>query len=220
VPPPVQNSLLASTAGHPFWQFLLELCVARGAKGSLQNVRATTGVDLIALANYAYNAKAAAQKGNGTCVLEKEKWHGDPQDVADGIAPPPKYVLHHGTSSWRTGWAFVAEGCKTIGSTLGDPICYVLFRYGHFVSKPYYLIAVGWAFAALMAYAFSWVADLRALRQGMGPLAPAAKRIAEEDAREAISLIHPPEALEPREERACLCEGDAGGAAAASHAMT
>ena len=114
---PVQNSLLASAPGHPFWAAVLDLANQRFAtQGATQmSVRRTTGVDLISLANYRWNAAAFNQPSKRVCALSADEWHGgDPEAVKAGRLKPPRYVLHHGTASWATLQSKSQEFCRLL----------------------------------------------------------------------------------------------------------
>jgi hypothetical protein len=101
-PLPVQNSLMVSTRGHPFWKKLIHLAVERGPANhiwqrwtGLHPIHLVVGVDLLSSANYLYGSKNGDV--GAVCELPKEDWHGGIEG-----APPPRFVQHHGTHVWKT----------------------------------------------------------------------------------------------------------------------
>lgn len=100
IPPPVQNSLMASPPGHRFWHAVLHFAVERRFAGFDTGKRHTmksTGPDFISIANHMFGA------GNDTsvCVLSQVDWHGPAGgSKSDGSEPLPRFVWHHGTHTW------------------------------------------------------------------------------------------------------------------------
>ena len=120
-PPMVQNALMASRAGHPFWTVLLQLAVERGPLQSrvqrwfgVQGVLHGVGAELLSVANFVHADNASV------CVLPSSSWHGNNRAAAEASsdappeATPPtgdeaevgatltttRYVRHVGTRAW------------------------------------------------------------------------------------------------------------------------
>ena len=143
-PPMVQNALMASRAGHPFWTTLLQLAVERGPLQSrvqrwfgMQGVLHGVGAELLSVANFVHN------DNESVCVLPSHSWHGnsraasaaaaDATPLADdeaGATPTtaPRYVRHVGTRAWARRHAFethraIAFDCLAAAAAAAAAIC-------------------------------------------------------------------------------------------------
>jgi len=149
--PPVENSLMASPAHHPFWTVVFEqlelsgplhihehfwfgrgwLCFL-GPQFCLQALSETVGLEMLSSAVVRYHARLglnASEPVNAICTLPPERliWLGLPSGV-------PKFYLHTSVNSWIPGTALstFASGMLRIGvPTVGLLVCVAMRGYYH-----------------------------------------------------------------------------------------